>query len=153
MLTIFTVNRLPYSDHIVCLSPKGEITEQGSFSDLKDAGGYVSSFHLSRPDWTYAPGDDDTDDEATDMATTCSKDMVPVSSDRLSSETACTGKGEDDSSRQTGDIQIYLYYVKSVGWLASVIFVISMVGFVFCVSFPSKQNVLDRIFLLITNFN
>jgi hypothetical protein len=47
---------------------------------------------------------------------------------------------QDDTSRRTGDIQIYLYYVKSVGWWATIIFAIAIIGFVFCVSFPSKRH-------------
>lgn len=55
-----------------------------------------------------------------------------------SSETACAGDGEDGTSRRTGDVQIYIYYVKSVGWWATLIFVAAIVGFVFCISFPSE---------------
>ena len=45
----------------------------------------------------------------------------------------------DKASRQTGDVQIYLYYVRSVGWWASLLFVVAIIGFVFSMSFPSKS--------------
>lgn len=141
VLTVFPAKRLPYSDHIVCLGC-GSIEAQGTFANLNDAGGYVSSFNLPPADWTYAPENDDQvlqvvfDKEQEGTATTEPKDLDSGAS-LTSSETACAGDGEDGTSRRTGDVQIYLYYVKSVGWWASLIFVFAIVGFVFCISFPS----------------
>jgi len=60
-----------------------------------------------------------------------------------SSETACVQDREDSMSRRTGDIQIYLYYVKAVGVVATLVFVAAIVGFIFCVSFPSKFSSLS----------
>lgn len=144
ILIHFIAKRLPYSDHIVCLDTKGEITAQGTFHDLNGAGGYVSSFSLPRADWSFTPENDDEivqiplDKDQEGIAITRAKESD--SGDSLtSSETACPreGEGEDDTSRRTGDVQIYLYYVKSVGWFASLVFVFAIIGFVFCISFPS----------------
>jgi len=143
MLIIPPAKRLPYSDHIVCLSPNGSIDAQGTFASLNNAGGYVSSFNLPQADWTYTPENDDQilevvfDKEQEGVATTQPKDSDSGAS-LTSSETACPSDGGDGTSRRTGDVQIYLYYVKSVGWWASLIFVAAIVGFVFCISFPSK---------------
>lgn len=123
----------------MCFGPKGEIIEQGTFDDLNNAGGYVSSFSLPRADWTYVPDNNDIVNQD-GTATPPSKELgsSDVSIHQLS-ETAYSADAEAESSRQTGDVQIYLYYVKSVGWLATIIFVVAIIGFVFCVSFPSEQ--------------
>ncbi|KAK4157426.1 ABC transporter [Chaetomidium leptoderma] len=137
-----SAKRLPYSDHIVCFSPNGEISAQGTFSDLNDTGGYVSSFSLPRADWSYIPEEDDAivqvdlAKEQQGMATAELKESDSGAS-LNSSETACPGNREDGTSRRTGDVQIYLYYVRSVGWWASLIFVFAIIGFVFCLSFPT----------------
>ena len=44
---------------------------------------------------------------------------------------------EDDASRRTGDIAIYLYYVRSIGWVPTMIFVAAISAYVFCMSFPT----------------
>ncbi len=143
MLIVSTAKRLPYSDYIVCLGSSGVIDEQGSFSNLNQAGGYVSSFSLPRADWAYAPENDDQilgvslDKEQGEIAITEPKE-VDSGISLTSSETACPGEGEDSISRRTGDIQIYFYYIKSVGWRAILIFVFAIIGFVVCISFPSK---------------
>lgn len=143
VLIVSTAKRLPYSDHIVCLGSSGVIDEQGSFSNLNQAGGYVSSFSLPRADWAYAPENDDQileislDKEQETIAITEPKEADSGAS-LTSSKTACPGEGEDGTSRRTGDVQIYFYYIKSVGWRAILIFVFAIVGFVLCISFPSK---------------
>jgi hypothetical protein len=105
----------------------------------------VSSFNLPRADWTYTPEKDDEivqlhlDKEQEGLATTQAKDL-DSSGSLTSSETACPGDGEDGTSRRTGDVQIYFYYIKSVGWWASLTFVFAIIGFVFCISFPSTSS-------------
>jgi ATP-binding cassette subfamily C (CFTR/MRP) protein 1 len=145
MLIDLLAKRLPYSDHIVCLSPKGSITAQGTFDDLNNAGGYVSSFSLPRADWAYVPSDGSDDDEDITNIENEREDITAAHLKEIHSGTSFTSTDttidhhkETDTSRQTGDIQIYLYYVKSVGWWPSLIFVTAIVGFVFCMSFPSK---------------
>jgi hypothetical protein len=138
-----TAKRLPYADHVVCLGSNGEISAQGTFTDLNNAGGYVSSFSLRRADWTYTPEDDDVilqvglGKEQEGISITQPKESNSSAS-LTSSETARPRDGEDGLSRRTGDVQIYFYYIKSVGWWASLIFVFAIIGFVFCSSFPSK---------------
>jgi ATP-binding cassette, subfamily C (CFTR/MRP), member 1 len=55
-----------------------------------------------------------------------------------SQENTRSSKEVADVDRQTGDMQIYAYYVKAVGWSATIVFVIAIIGFVVCLSFPSK---------------
>ena len=43
-----------------------------------------------------------------------------------------------DANRRTGDTAIYLYYISSVGWIPTLIFIVSIIIFIFGISFPSK---------------
>lgn len=125
----------------MCLGPDGKISEQGTFADLNDAGGYVSLFSLPRADRTYVHNDGDVVvDHYNDHDSIAVPHTKEIDSglSLSSSETRCSREGEPDSSRRTGDVQIYFYYVKSVGWWVTLVFVVAIVGFVFCVSFPSK---------------
>jgi ABC-type multidrug transport system fused ATPase/permease subunit len=114
-----TVKRVPYADQIISLDGDGHITETGGFDTLDKKGGYVASFALSLPDWKYDPV----------MAVFPKVDEVP-----LKKEAAVK---EHDKTRQEGDIDTYMYYIKSVGWGPTMIFIVAMAAFVFCLSFPS----------------
>lgn len=114
-----SVKRVPYADQIIVLDAEGHVTENGDFETLDKKGGYVASFALNAPDWNYNPV----------VA------VIPTVRDiPLKKEEAVK---EHDKSRQEGDTATYLYYVKSVGWTATMIFIVAMAGFVFCLSFPS----------------
>ncbi|EEP79833.1 hypothetical protein UREG_04679 [Uncinocarpus reesii 1704] len=116
--------RLPYCDHIIALDAGGKICEQSDFETLNSAAGYVSSFTLPPPDWTYKP-DPNTDHNLSLLA--------QEEPEGLRTNEAL----EAEASRRTGDVKIYLYYIGSVGWFAAAIFVIFVCGFVFCIAFPS----------------
>lgn len=119
-----TAKRLPYSDHIIALDAKGKICEQGAFDILNSAAGYVSSFTLPAPDWTYKPDPDSAEKRV----------AVKEETNGLRSNEAL----EAEANRRTGDVKIYLYYVGSVGWVAALIFVVFICGFVFCMAYPCK---------------
>jgi hypothetical protein len=153
------VKRLPYADHIICLDQGGKVLEQGSFADLSAAGGYVASFSLPSPDWNYNSNHDDADSDD-DLVVVPRDEHVPdvVLAHEHSARTAqgsgsASFTGSDDTthddpekeptrSRQTGDMQIYLYYVRAVGWWPSMVFIAAITGFVFCISFPSESLLL-----------
>ena len=44
-----------------------------------------------------------------------------------------------EANRRTGDIAIYRYYVGSVGWIPTLVFIISCSIFIFGISFPCKS--------------
>jgi ATP-binding cassette subfamily C (CFTR/MRP) protein 1 len=59
------------------------------------------------------------------------------------SEKQATSQGTDEeiqseANRRTGDMAIYRYYVGSVGWTPTVIFIVSCSIFIFGISFPCK---------------
>ena len=117
-----SAKRLPYADHIVALSSDGRILEQGNFKELSGAGGYISSFNLPPPDWNYLA--------AYSKFSEVEKEKLNPSVEIIPGETA------DDASRRNGDISVYLYYIRAVGWMATLIFVLAISAFIFCISFP-----------------
>lgn len=123
--------RLPFADHIVVLNEKGRVVEQGSFKDLNAAGGYVSSFELQPADWTVRSTEMTNLDQVLAMATT-SKIVYPT----LPPSKESTAMTEFEANKRTGDLAIYAYYAKSVGWFAVLTFILAMCAYVFCISFP-----------------
>ncbi|CAN9344154.1 unnamed protein product [Alternaria alternata] len=117
--------RVPYSDHIVALDKDGRISEQGPFEKLNKSGGYVSGFDLALPDWDY-------------RAEKHIYEEPPRYTERLASDNQLT---EDDvqaeANRRTGDTAIYLYYIGTVGWIPTIIFIFSIIIFIFGISFPT----------------
>ncbi|WEW56917.1 hypothetical protein PRK78_002374 [Emydomyces testavorans] len=111
ILVSSSAKRLPYSDHIIALDAAGKISEQGHFDSLNSTAGYVSSFTLPPPDWTYK-ADPDTNQGLTPRA-------------QNEAESLRTNEAlEAEANRRTGDMKIYLYYIGSVGWVAALVFVI-----------------------------
>ncbi|TVY94269.1 ABC transporter, partial [Lachnellula willkommii] len=119
-----SVKRISYADHIICLQGNGRISEQGAFKDLNAAEGYVSSFALPPPEWHYEPG-------------TTPKSLDEKKKENITTSTEVANPNDDDLSRRTGDIAVYLYYIRAVGWIPTLIFVVAVSVFVFCLSFPS----------------
>lgn len=119
-----TAKRLPYADQIVVLDKLGHVSEQGSFKALDTAGGYVSSFGLGSPEWKSKIDKPSVTDPARP------KTLEPSKTEAI----------KEDPRRQSGDLSIYLYYIRSIGWLPTVIFLVAISGFVFCISFPSTVS-------------
>ncbi|KAL6239814.1 hypothetical protein BDW75DRAFT_197446 [Aspergillus navahoensis] len=114
-----SVKRVPFADHVIVLDRHGYIAEQGSFSALSTAGGYISSFSLNR-------------------ASADTKTSTRHKSETLNAQAAHESSDiELESYRGNGDMSIYLYYIQSVGWLPTMAFALAITGFVFCISFPS----------------
>jgi ABC-type multidrug transport system fused ATPase/permease subunit len=150
VLVSSSAKRLPYSDHIICLGANGKLSGEGSFADLNNTGGYVNSLSLARTEKGQESNDATSkanrgsfiqEYKPVEGALLYSKEKQKRSSEtsRSSSETlgGSPHDAEAQTSRQTGDMQIYLYYVRSVGLWASLIFVVAIAGFVFCISFPN----------------
>lgn len=137
MLTIFfIVKRLPYSDQVIVLSQDGHVLEQGSFKALNATGGYVSSFALGPAEWNYDY-----------------KAAIAASSDAFRAPISSPHKAEDIGAEEHGnggDLSIYLYYIRSIGWLPSIFFTVMIAAFVFCLSFPSKSPIPRISWILLT---
>ncbi|KAF4972333.1 hypothetical protein FZEAL_9615 [Fusarium zealandicum] len=117
--------RLPYADHIISLDGTGIGCEQGSLDKLTDSGGYVSRSLVSSADWTYAKT------PAAATPTDSSADAL------VNSEVGLVDEAEDMASRRTGDVAVYAYYIRAIGWIPTFIFVACICAFIFCQSFPS----------------
>ncbi|CAG7951809.1 unnamed protein product [Penicillium salamii] len=124
-----SVTRLPYSDHIVVLETDGRISEQGSFSTLSKTGGYVASFGLSSPDWQFKPKRLSDSLTCSSTTTITKETVVPKEKEILVDEPVNHNAG--------GDLGIYTYYIKAIGWFPAVYFTVMIAAFVFCISFPS----------------
>lgn len=127
LLNYKLAKRLPYADHIIILSSKGEVAEQGTFKELIVSGGYVSSFALPPPDWNYE----------------MTRPLKGFLEKQLTEKTLLSSQPSssiEKSDRQTGDVAVYLYYVKAVGWIPTLVFIVAISAFVFCMSFPSKSS-------------
>ena len=84
----------------------------------------MSKFNLQQPDWTFNPK--------------ASEELPEFHANSRKKDKLTTDELEAEASRQTGDMTMYVYYARSVGWFPVLVFVVAIVGFVFCYSFPSK---------------
>ncbi|PVH92956.1 hypothetical protein DM02DRAFT_697962, partial [Periconia macrospinosa] len=119
-----SAKRLPYCDHIVALDREGNIVEQGAFEKLNISGGFVSGLDLPLPDWEFIP-----------------EKHLYESPPRYTERRNSSKITEDDilarANLRTGDTATYLYYIGSVGWIPTLIFIVSIIIFVFGTSFPT----------------
>ncbi|KAH1363877.1 hypothetical protein KXX63_005425 [Aspergillus fumigatus] len=107
-----SAKRLPYADQIVVLDKMGYASEQGSLKALNAAGGYVSSFGLGSPEWKS----EIDKPSVTDLAQP--KILRPNRTEAI----------KEDPRRQSGDLSIYLYYIRSIGWLPTRLVLTDMTG-------------------------
>lgn len=125
-MLLITAKRLPYCDHIVVLDKGGKIAEQGAFEKLSLSGGYVSSFDLALPDWDF-------------RAEKHEYEAPPRYTERQNAGQVTEEEIQAEANRRTGDLAIYRYYVGSVGWVPTIIFIVSCSIFIFGISFPCKS--------------
>ena len=120
------------------LNGEGKVLEQGYFKNLATEGGYISSFNLPPPDWTYGAQKHTKYD--------MSKQSLVSADDSSIENLDLPQSPESLDDRRTGDFATYVYYVKAVGVIPTLFFVFAISTFVFCLSFPSKSpNTLETI--------
>ena len=66
------------------------------------------------------------------------KDLLPVEAKAEPADL------EKDGTRRTGDVSIYLYYIRAIGWIPTIIFLVCIIGYVFGISFPSKYSSISK---------
>lgn len=120
-----TANRLPYADHIISLDGTGIGCEQGSLDKLTNSGGYVSRSLVSSADRKSEP---------TPAAVAAPEPPADV---LVTSEVALLEDTEDGANRRTGDVAVYTYYIRAIGMIPTLIFVVCICAFIFCQSFPT----------------
>ncbi|KAL8856229.1 MAG: hypothetical protein Q9178_007146 [Gyalolechia marmorata] len=131
ILTSSSSKRLAYADHIIVLNDKGQIAEQGSFDELNATGGYVSSLDLPPADWRMRSQPVTSLDH---LMSSTSVDTIP--SLPPTKELVDDPDSEFEANKRTGDLSIYAYYARSVGWVSVITFIVAISAYVFCVSFP-----------------
>ncbi|EHK99656.1 putative Metal resistance protein YCF1 [Glarea lozoyensis 74030] len=129
LLASSSIKRVPYADYTVVINNEGKVSEQGSFKDLAREGGYISSFNLPPPEWSYGTQPPKIYDSPKKPFGSVDENLVNAPLPPQSLE------GSED--RRTGDFATYVYYVKAVGVIPTLLFVIAISAFVFCLSFPT----------------
>ena len=122
--------RLPFADHIVVLDKDGTIAEQGSYKELIASGGYVSSLDLAPAEWTSLPKESNLDLLMSNTSKLDHSDLLPKESMQTKDDP------DFEANKRTGDLSIYAYYIRSVGWFAVVTFIVAISAYVFSISFP-----------------
>ncbi|KAJ5408595.1 P-loop containing nucleoside triphosphate hydrolase protein [Penicillium cosmopolitanum] len=119
ILATNSAHHLPYSNYIVALGQDGSIIEKGSYDELVAAKGYVSSL----------------DSTASRVNTERAPDIV-LDDETLQELNLPDDDHADDTSRQTGDWSVYLYYFQHIGWPLLTLFVGLCGFFVLCMIAP-----------------
>ena len=119
--------RLPLADHIVVLDKQGGILEQGTFAELNVSNGYVASLGLPPACWDS----EEHESEQSRVSSNATENDADTSTLHANAELTLL-----NANRQTGDLAIYGYYAKSVGWLALTVFIVGISGYAFGMSFP-----------------
>jgi len=114
ILVTHAVRRLSYCSHIIALNKSGQISEQGSYDELKMSAGYVQSLS------TKLKGEDvlrPTSEKAVESSR-LDKPLLNAEVEELET---------DELNRKTGDLKVYKYYFASIGWLRCTPFVVSVI--------------------------
>jgi ATP-binding cassette subfamily C (CFTR/MRP) protein 1 len=119
LLATHAAHRLSYADKIIVLDAKGSVCEQGSFSKLMKAGGYVSSLAARH----------------TIEADVKQKEMVTLTKNAESSDPA-QANAADDLNRPVGDWSIYKYYFAAAGYSNTALLLGLLASFAFFLQFP-----------------
>jgi hypothetical protein len=106
ILATHAVHRLSYSDHVIAMSGNGRIMEQGSFEQLRNAGGYVQSLAAKIKSEDTATSTEKTPDIRAQPAP-----FQPDNEEEI-----------EELNRQTGDFAVYKYYFASIGWFPTAVF-------------------------------
>jgi ATP-binding cassette subfamily C (CFTR/MRP) protein 1 len=132
--------RLAYADHIISLDASGKVCEQGSFDELNKSDGYVSQLHVHTADWAAEEHQQQPASEVASVAVQHQQEIQDK--DEKHDEKHLQRQVPDDdheqeASRRTGDLAVYAYYVRAIGWLPTLIFVVAICSHVVCQSFPT----------------
>lgn len=103
VLGTHAIHRAPYADHIIALDSSGQISEQGNFEELIQAGGYVQSLAVNHK---FDNG-------------TVALDLEDLSAEPRDEITATASASNDDSVPLNGELSTYKYYFASIGWSRS----------------------------------
>ena len=109
LLVTHAVHRLTYANHIIVLGANGSLIEQGTLNDLRATGGYISLLETR-----YRADSNKSDIKYQD---------TPVNEPDAKHDYGADERGvlESDMVRQGGDLSLYGYYLGSVHWASTVL--------------------------------
>ncbi|KAJ9298207.1 hypothetical protein DTO271G3_3812 [Paecilomyces variotii] len=110
---------LPLADNIIVFDPEGHITGQGSFENLKMTNTYIKQM----------------------LATSMKNDSNYVDTHKSDSILRKTVKKPSDDdivevARRTGDIAVYKYYLRAIGWQHTLLATMIIAIYSFSANFP-----------------
>lgn len=119
---IIIVSLLPSAEHIIALGSNGEIVEQGSFAQLNAKfDGYIRSFALSK-------------------STSPIETESTVASHKFEKSPRSSEEPSNNTKRQVGDMAVYLYYFKAIGFWSMVWFFMGIISCTTILNFPCESN-------------
>jgi hypothetical protein len=120
------VHRAVAADYVVVLD-KGRIVQQGTYEQLNSVPGYVRSLNIEDRKKAAIPVEADQPSKE------------PEEKDPAANLVAESSGTIDDSDRRIGDLAVYQYYIRSIGWLSCMLFVIYItIGTIFSSAMPCK---------------
>lgn len=116
LLVTHAVHRLSYADHIVAMTAEGSVAEQGTFEQLKTSEGYVAMLEAEYKAGKSKEGGIEQEKPANAVYAT----LVEEEEEQLvQEENTELHIAQEDLTRQTGDLSLYWYYLRSVHWASS----------------------------------
>lgn len=113
ILVTHAVTRLPYSDYIIALDADGQISEQGTFDQLRNAGGYVERLATKHKYESATTSSEDSGVEpSAGQPTMSAQDSKARANAKVEAE-------EEDLNRSLGELSTYKYYFSYIGWSRS----------------------------------
>jgi ATP-binding cassette, subfamily C (CFTR/MRP), member 1 len=121
---------LPLADNIIILDKDGKAIEQGAFDTLRARDGFVGRLALHPEILEADPGSIQTEDTSSVKAPpTAPKVLLGPSANDVA-----------DLTRQTGDVSVYKYYLKSIGWKIGLANAMGSLVYMFGSKFPCKYS-------------
>lgn len=99
---------MPLADNILVLDKGGKVAEQGTFEYLRSRDGFVSKLMLP-PELLESASRSDEKENTSQKVPAAAAAVAKVLRGPSANDAA-------DLARQTGDISVYKYYLKSIGW-------------------------------------
>jgi len=131
---VLIVRHLSLADNIIVLDKSGKAIEQGTFPKLRTSSGFVSRLILHPEILDPHTGSPPIEENPSGTA--------PVSIPK-----AFQGPSANDIAdlaRQTGDISVYKYYLKSIGWKIALVNATGSLLYTFGNRFPCKVGRLSK---------
>ncbi|MCJ1311899.1 hypothetical protein MMC25_005572 [Agyrium rufum] len=118
VLITHSTRHLALATKIIVLGVGGEIVQQGTYNELRKTPGFIQSLQENQQDTTEPK-------------------ETPISNVRERKELKGPSREQAiDLTRKTGDVAVYSYYMNSIGWPLTIMFVGSCCMFAFAFNFP-----------------